>query len=121
HRAMWNLYYMRRYGHAKLIYEAVLHGGDPAAWRDVWKGETKDLQEVYRSLFEEAYGFTLTKEDALRYRTDVDDFFYAADYTRAYVMADLMQEAARERFGAAWYEKPEVGKWLRETYWAEGT
>src|SRR5439155_12533114 len=26
HRAMWNIYYLRRYGHAKLIYEAALHG-----------------------------------------------------------------------------------------------
>ena len=121
HGSFWNMYFLRRYGHSKLIYETILHGGDPAFYGDIYKGQTQDLQEVYRALFEEAYGFPLTAQDALRFRTDVDDFFYAADYTRAYGFADMMQEAMRRRFGDDWYGSTEAGRLLRETYWKEGT
>jgi len=121
HRIFWNVYFLRRYGHAKLIYEPILHGGDPAIWQDVYKGQTADLQEVYRTVFQEAYGFPLTTQDALRFRTDVDDFFYAADYTRAYGFADMMQEAMRKKYGNDWYGNAEVGKWLREAFWRDGT
>lgn len=121
HRVFWNIYFVRRYGHAKLIYESVLHGGDPSLWRDVYGGQTKDLQELYRTVFQDAYGFPMTSQDALRFRTDVDDFFYAADYTRAYLLADMMQEAMRWKFGEDWFGNPEVGRWLREVFWKDGT
>ncbi len=121
YRVFWNLYYARRYGHAKLIYEAILHDGNPKLWKGIWNEPRNDLQEVYRKLFGEAYGFELTPEDALRFRTDVDEFFYAADYARAYIMADLMHEAMIQKFGASWYTNSEVGKLLKTTYWADGT
>src|SRR4029079_12066086 len=117
----WNLYFIRRYGHAKLLYESILHGGDKTLWKGIFDGPTSDPQEVYRVLFGQAYGFDLTTEDALRFRTDVDDFFYAADYTRAYIMADIMQEATRRKFGDNWYTNREVGKLLRDVYWKDGT
>ena len=31
-RAFWDLYFVRRYAGAKLVYETVLHGGDPAIY-----------------------------------------------------------------------------------------
>ena len=121
HRVFWNVYFLRRYGHAKLVYETILHGGDEGVRSSVYSGQTEDLQEVYRTLFQDAYGFPLSPQDALRFRTDVDDFFYAADYTRAYGFADMMQEAVRRKFGEDWYGNPEVGRWLREAFWREGT
>ena len=119
-RVFDQLYYLRRYGSAKLVYEAVLHGGDPALYRGVHDGQTSDLKALYRDLFARAYGFPLTEEDALRYRTDVDDLFYSADYTRAFALANLIHEGLRQRFGDDWYGKREVGALLKGALFADG-
>jgi len=119
-RVFDELYFLRRYGAAKLIYEAALHGGAPALWQEVYKKPTTDLMALYRDLFGRAYGFALTDEDALRYRTDVDDLFYAADYTRAFGLANVVHEALRSKFGAGWYTKKEAGELLRAQLFAEG-
>jgi hypothetical protein len=118
-RVFNDLFFIRRYASAKLIYESVLHGGDPALWRGAWSGPTADLLQLYRVLFERAYGFPLTDEDALRFRTDVDATFYAADYARAFGLANLMHEALRAQFGGTdgnWYENKQVGARLRALY-----
>lgn len=119
-RVFDQLYYLRRYGAAKLIYEAALHGGDPSLWRGAYDGQTKDLMALYRDLFARAYGFPLSAEDAQRYRTDVDDMFYSADYTRAFALANLIHEGLRQRFGEDWYGKPEVGALLKGSLFADG-
>jgi hypothetical protein len=106
-RVFNGLFFVRRYAAAKLPYEIALHTGQ------------KDLQDLYRRLFERAYGFPLTPEDALRFRTDVDDTFYSADYTRAFALANLMHEALREKYGEDWYGKKEVGAFLKPLF-AEG-
>ncbi len=115
-RVLNDFYYLRRYGSAKLVYESVLHGGDPAIWKGVWSKPTSDPMQVYRDTFSEAYGFPLGEEDALRFRTDVDDTFYSADYARAFGLADLMHEGLRKKFGADWYSNKAVGAFLRELY-----
>jgi hypothetical protein len=104
-RAFVGLYMVRRYAGAKLPYEIALHSGDKT-----------DLQELYRRLFERAYGFALSTEDALRFRTDVDDTFYSADYARAFALANLMHESLREKYGEDWYGKKEVGAFLKTLY-----
>jgi hypothetical protein len=121
-RVLNDLFYIRRYASAKLVYESVLHGGEPELWRGAYEGPTADLMQLYRALFERAYGFTLSADDALRFRTDVDDTFYAADYARAFGLANLMHEGLRAKFGGKngdWYENKEVGPFLKKLY-AEG-
>jgi hypothetical protein len=104
-RVLVGLYMVRRYASAKLPYEIAFHTGDHT-----------DLQELYRRLFERAYGFALSSEDALRFRTDVDDTFYSADYTRAFALANLMHESLRAKYGEDWYGKKEVGAFLKTLY-----
>jgi hypothetical protein len=107
------LYYLRRYAYAKLVYESVLHGGSPALWRGVYERPTTDPMQVYREVFSTAYGFPLTEEDALRFRTDVDDTFYSVDYARSFALAHLMHEGMRGKFGPDWYGSREAGQLLR--------
>ncbi len=121
-RVFNDFYYLRRYGSAKLIFESVLHAGEPALWKDTYDKPTADPMAVYQDLFAQAYGFPLAEEDALRFRTDTDDTFYSADYARAFALADVLSEALRERFGGAtgdWYANPGVGALLR-TLFADG-
>jgi hypothetical protein len=118
-RVFNDLFFIRRYASAKLIYESVLHGGDAALWKDAYEGPTADLQPLYKKLFERAYGFPLSDEDALRFRTDVDDTFYAADYTRAFGLANLMHEALRMKYAGPdgdWYGNKEVGARLKKLF-----
>jgi hypothetical protein len=118
-RVFNDFYFLRRYGSAKLIYESVLHGGDPAIWKGSYAGATTDPMAVYQAVFSEAYGFALGEEDALRFRTDLDDTFYAADYARAFALANLMNESLRKEFGDEWFARKEVGAKLKAVF-AEG-
>lgn len=115
-----NLYFVRRYAGAKLLYESILHGGKPEIYKPFYDGQTEDLQEVYRVIFGDAYGFELTSREALRFRTDVDSFFYSADYSRAYLLAMQLHEAMQKRHGEDWYETKEIGPFLKEKLFREG-
>lgn len=119
-RVFWDLYMVRRYNGSKLIYETILHGGDPAIYKDVYKGKTDDPHQVYKALFSDAYGFQLTDTEALRYRTDVDAFFYSADYARAFLLAAQLNEMMRTKFGVKWFGNKEAGELLKEKLWADG-
>lgn len=112
-RLFTDLYYLRRYAYAKLVYESVLHGGSPSLWKGIYDKPTTDPKAVYREVFSTAYGIPLSEEDALRFRTDVDDTFYSFDYARSFVLAHLMHEGLRTKFGPDWYGSPEAGKLLR--------
>lgn len=121
-RVFNDLYFLRRYASAKLVYEAVLHAGAPELWKGVYTKPTSDPMAVYRDTFERAYGFPLTEDDALRFRTDVDDTFYAADYSRAFGLAHLAHEGLRKKFGGEsgdWYGDKRVGALLK-TLFADG-
>ncbi|HEY8207010.1 MAG TPA: hypothetical protein VIG99_06005 [Myxococcaceae bacterium] len=114
-----DFYFLRRYSYAKIIYEAVLHGGDPSIWAGVYTKPTGDPMAVYQDVFGKAYGFPMGAEDAQRFRTDVDDTFYAADYARAFALADLVQEALRRKYGGAngdWFGNPTAGAELKRLY-----
>lgn len=119
-RVFWDVYMVRRYNRAKLIYETILHGGQPSIYEGVYSGQTGDPHMVYKDLFSDAYGFQLTDTEALRYRTDVDAFFYAADYARAFMLAAQLNESMRDRFGAEWFTDEGTGETLRTELWKDG-
>lgn len=117
-RAFWDIYYMRRYAGAKLVYEAVLHGGDPAIYAGEYDGSAgEDMHETYRVLFSEAYGFEMTSTEALRFRTDVDPFFYSADYARSYALSKQIHEGLSKKFGDPWWRNEQVGRYLKDEFW----
>ena len=129
--ALVEMYYIRRYAFAKVAYELRLHGRPlaeigpalallPQADRVKGDGDAA-LRELYRQAFSVAYGYTLNDEEASRYRVDVDDTFYSADYARAFALAGMMHEAMRKKFGLDWYANPAVGKFLREQLFSRGT
>lgn len=110
---LYQLYYLRRYAYAKLVYESVLHGGSPALWKGLYDRPTGDPMAVYRDVFSTAYAVPMEESDALRFRTDVDDTFYSVDYARAFALAHLMSEGMRSRLGPDWYGSPEAGRLIR--------
>ncbi len=119
-RVFWDVYMVRRYNRAKLIYETILHGGSPEIYRGVYSGQTDDPHKVYQDLFSDAYGFPLTDTEALRYRTDVDSFFYSADYARAFMLAAQLNEMMRDKFGPEWFTDKGAGELLKTRLWLEG-
>ena len=118
-KLLYQLYYLRRYAYAKLVYESTLHGGSPSLWKGIYDRPTGEPMAVYRDLFSTAYAVPLDESDALRFRTDVDDTFYSLDYARSFALAHLMSEGMRAKFGADWYGSPEAGK-LIKTIVADG-
>jgi hypothetical protein len=118
-RLAYDLYLARRYGWAKLIYEAALHGGAESLWKAYYPGSTSDRKALYRNLFQRVYGYPLTEADAESYLADVDPYLYAADYTRAFMLADALHEHLIVKHGKDWYGSPQVGAYLK-TFWADG-
>jgi hypothetical protein len=51
--------------------------------------------------------------------SDVDPFFYAASYLRAWAFETHLRAELRERFGELWFEEPAAGELLR-SLWSEG-
>jgi hypothetical protein len=125
--ALREMMYLRRYAFAKIAYELRLHGRPagqiaPALALIAAPDKAKDdLRELYRQLFSVAYAFELNTEEAGLFLTDVDDTFYSADYARAFVLAGMMHEGIRRRFGQDWYANAAVGRFLKEQLFAPGT
>ncbi|HZR08261.1 MAG TPA: hypothetical protein VFA79_06740 [Myxococcales bacterium] len=125
--ALREMMYLRRYAFAKIAYELRLHGRPaseiaPALAMIPSPEKAKDdLRELYRQLFSVAYTFELNTDEAGLFLTDVDETFYAADYARAFVLAGMMHEGVRRRFGADWSANPAVGRFLKEQLFAPGT
>lgn len=124
--ALVEMLYLRRYAFAKIAYELRLHGRPeseiaPAlALLPQHPPGPIPLRELYRALFSTAYGFPLTAEESQRYRVDVDDTFYSADYARAFALAGMMDEGIRRRFGADWYGNENVGAFLKRELFTRG-
>jgi hypothetical protein len=124
--ALKEMMYLRRYAFAKTAYELRLHGRPAAEIAAATAllpapSRTSDLRELYRQLFSTAYTFELSEEESQLFRTDVDDTFYSADYSRAFVLAGMMHEGIRRRFGEDWYANRDVGRFLREQLFSAGT
>jgi hypothetical protein len=106
HSQATRLLMLRRYC-AKLLYELELHGGelaDGAAPARYAKG----LSEAVR-----------VEWSATSWLTDVDPFFYAARYLRAWALETHLRRLLRERFGAHWFAEPEAGA-LLSSLWRDG-
>ncbi len=104
--AVRKLYLLRRYA-GKLLYELAWHGG------------AKDPRAVYRQTLARAYGFPLSEADADRWLVDHDDFFYSADYLRAWFLAAQIEQSLVRRFGPTWWERPDAGRALVDL-WRHG-
>ena len=99
------LVFLRRYC-AKLLYEIELHGGE-------LNGRAPAR---YAELLSRAVRVEWPRSSWL---TDVDAFFYAARYLRAWALETHMRGAFAERFGPRWFAEPEAGAMLR-SLWREG-
>ena len=105
HSRASKLVFLRRYA-AKLAYELELHGGGPL----------DGLEHVYARRLSDAIH---VKWPTSTWLSDVDDFFYAARYLRAWALETHTRAALRERFGALWFDQPEAGDFLRDL-WRRG-
>ena len=99
HSRASQLIFLRRYA-AKLAYELELHGGGPV----------DGLAEVYARRLADAVHVSWPASSWL---ADVDDFFYAARYLRAWALETHTRAALTERFGPHWFEQREAGEFLR--------
>jgi hypothetical protein len=97
---------LRRYC-AKLLYELELHGGELDA---------SAAPSRYASLLS---GAVRVEWPETSWLTDVDPFFYAARYLRAWALETHLRGLLRERFGERWFAEPEAGALLC-SLWADG-
>lgn len=106
HAGAAKLVLVRRYA-AKLLYEVELHGSS---------GDRQLLRRSYALRLSRALGIDWPEETWL---ADVDPFFYAARYLRAWALeSELARDLATE-LGPEWFREPEAGRRLR-ALWAEG-
>ena len=96
---------LRRYA-AKLLYELELHGGELDG----------RAPERYAQRLSDAVRVDWPRESWI---TDVDAFFYAARYLRAWAFETHLRRLLAERFGARWFAEPEAGALLR-SLWSRG-
>jgi hypothetical protein len=121
--ALREMTFLRRYAFAKIAYELYLHGQPPSEISGalaLCKGQVSDPKSAYQQLFSVAYGFEVTGEEAQQYLTDVDDTFYSADYARAFVLAGMLHDSMRAKFGADFYGDKRVGDFLKKQLFAPG-
>jgi hypothetical protein len=105
HARATRLLFLRRYC-AKLGYELELHGG----------GDLDRMRDVYvRRLSAAAH----VEWPGATWLSDVDPFFYAARYLRAWALETHLRQLLRERFGERWFAEPEAGALLRD-WWSRG-
>ena len=74
------------------------------------------MDTAYRDLLTDALHVTIPPE---RYLDDVDDAFYVAGYTRAWVFEVQLRRFLLEHFGEGWYESRDAGGFLQEL-WSVG-
>ena len=99
------LWLLRRYC-AKLIYELEFHAAP----------DVTAMRPRYVELLADALKVTPSDTD---YLADIDDGFYASRYLRAWAFEAQLRTYLREKFGNAWFTRPDAGSLLREL-WSEG-
>jgi hypothetical protein len=98
--------FLRRYC-AKLGYELRLHGGG--------RSPEENAADYARSL-----GSAVRVEwPRATWLSDVDPFFYAARYLRAWAFETHLRQVLTGRFGERWFAEPEAGELLR-SLWSRG-
>lgn len=103
--AFLKLWYIRRYA-AKIEYELFLHEAGPGA----------RAAEAYRELLSRA---TMVDWPREMYLADVDPFFYAARYLRAWMFEAQLKALLRERFDEEWFRNDRTGPFLAQL-WRQG-
>jgi hypothetical protein len=99
------LYMLRRYA-TKLLYESELHrASDP-----------HPMAERYAELFSD---YLMVRYFPAGYLADVDDFFYAALYLRAWMLEAHFREYLKKEYDEEWFRAPRAGKFIRDL-WREG-
>ncbi len=106
HSKAVKLLFLRRYC-AKLAYELELHGS-PAS--------LDDMRGVYARRLSQAVGVEWPSSGWLN---DVDPFFYAARYLRAWALETQLRRLLSDRFGEAWFDEQGAGDLLRGL-WRQG-
>jgi hypothetical protein len=101
--AFHKLWFLRRYA-AKLEYELILHA------------QGAGTRDAYHELLSDA---TLVDWPAELYLSDVDPFFYAARYLRAWIFEAQLRDLLRERFDEEWYRNDRTGPFLI-ALWRQG-
>ena len=99
------LWFLRRYA-AKLEYELILHE----------EGPTPRSADLYRDLLAAATLVDWPRELSL---ADLDPFFYAARYLRAWLFEAQLRDLLRERFDEEWYRNDRAGPFLL-ALWGRG-
>jgi hypothetical protein len=100
------LLYVRRYS-AKLAYERRLHAADA------------DLPAMPGEYARRLSGAMHIPAPRQRWIADVDPFFYAACYIRAWATERSLRAHLVEQFGERWFAEPAAGDLLREI-WSKG-
>ncbi len=103
--AFHKLWFVRRYA-AKLAYELILHE----------KGPVPGCADLYRDLLA---GATLVDWPRELYLADLDPFFYASRYLRAWIFEAQFRELLRQRFDEEWYRNDRTGPFLM-ALWGQG-
>ncbi len=106
HARASKLVFLRRYA-AKLLYELDLHDS-PASLDAMPERYARGLSEALHLEWPSA-----------TWLDDVDPFFYAARYLRAWALEALVARTLERRFGGAWFDEREAGA-LLERLWASG-
>ncbi len=105
HARAAKLVLLRRYA-AKLVYEVELHDA-PA---------DKELRTTYAQRLSDALRLDWPEATWL---SDVDPFFYAARYLRAWALEAELADELSTALGPEWFTEPEAGERLLEL-WGEG-
>ena len=106
HTRASKLLFLRRYS-AKLRYELELHG------------EETELDRMPARYSELLGGALRVDWPQATWLSDVDEFFYAARYLRAWALETQLRAVLRERFGEAWFAQEPAGEHLR-SLWRHG-
>ena len=105
--ALEELQLLRRFC-GKLIYEVQLHTGAM---------EWDALSDLYVETLTAATSFRYRRADAF---VDVDSWFYAARYLRAWQLGALIAAVLTEQFDEDWFRNPRTGPWLVAELLREG-
>jgi hypothetical protein len=100
HAAAVKLVFVRRYC-AKLLYELELQDE---------RSSLEGLDRRYSELLGSAVHVDWPR---VTWLADVDAFFYASRYLRAWALETQLSAALAERFGPAWFQEPTAGELLR--------
>jgi hypothetical protein len=106
HSEAVKLLFLRRYC-AKLAYELELQDAPESL---------ESMREVYARRLSDALHVDWPSSGWL---SDVDPFFYAARYLRAWALETHLRRVLAERFGEAWFDEPGAGELLRGL-WSQG-